>query len=44
MLQFSATLVPNEVKPGVSVAMVTGTLSNRDNKFTLKVGGVGNAA
>ncbi|KAK2180539.1 hypothetical protein NP493_439g04033 [Ridgeia piscesae] len=34
--EFAASLVPNEVKPGVSVAMLTGTLSNRDNKFTLK--------
>ena len=35
--QLADSLMPTEIRPGVAVAMVTGTLVTKDNQYELKV-------
>ena len=35
--ELASTLTPREVKPDSAVAMLTGSLENHDNQYTLKV-------
>lgn len=34
--EFASSLIPQEVKPGIGVVMVTGSLTNRDSKYIMQ--------